>query len=373
MTIPRPEILQFGIGRFLLAHVDHFVSQSLETSGGGKRIVAVQSSSRPEGRGKALHLAECPRYPLWVRGRRDGKLHDREEIVDSLATCLIASKHWAELEQRFCEEITHVVSNTGDTGYYVAPGDSPLQSIPDSFPAKLVKLLHARFSADRSGVILMPCELIQGNGQRLKAIVTDIAWQSYDNAYFNDWLATECLWVDTLVDRIVSAALDPIGAIAEPYGLWAIQDTPGLHLPCRHPDVQRVDDLAPYEQRKLHMLNLSHTWLVHRWRELGLEDHIRFVREAMEETRLRKELESLLDEEVVPVLDQHLPGMGLEQYKATVLERFTNPFLDHALADIAQNHEEKLNRRLRPISQMAISQGRATPRLTNALKRHGLV
>ncbi|SHF19628.1 tagaturonate reductase [Modicisalibacter ilicicola DSM 19980] len=368
MTPQRDEILQFGTSRFLLAHVDYYVSRSLAEGHSHKRVVVTQTSSRPEGIAKARALAAHRRYPVHFRGVRDGETFDRQEMVDSLATCLIAQQEWPELERRFRDEITHVVSNAGDNGYRVTVDDSPRHEVPASFPAKLAKLLYARYRAGAAGVILMPCELVSGNGQYLKTIVTKLSSQAYADAGFTAWLDEACLWIDTLVDRIVSSTLEPVGAVAEPYGLWAIQETPGLELPCHHPDVQRVDDIFPYEKRKLHILNLSHTWLVQRTVDLGLSDEIRFVREAMDESRLRDDLETLLEDEVLPTLDHAFPGMALADYKATVLERFTNPFLDHALVDIAQNHVEKVRRRWLPVHEMARAQGQPTPRLTARLE-----
>jgi len=70
------------------------------------------------------------------------------------------------------------------------------------------------------------------------------------------------IFADTLVDRIVSEPIEPIGAVAEPYALWAIRNG-GFGEPVRHPAVRMVDDLAPFERLKLHILNLGHTVLAH--------------------------------------------------------------------------------------------------------------
>jgi tagaturonate reductase len=364
-------ILQFGTGRFLLAHVDHFVAESLAAGHSRRRILAVQGSTRPEGRRIARALAEHRRYPLRLRGRRDGEEIDTQVMIDSLAGCLIAEEAWEEITRRFVEEVDHVVSNTGEEGYAVPTGDSPADPLPASFPARLTRLLRARYLAGRPGVTLMPCELIHANGARLQAIVTGLARDTYADPGFDAWLAEACVWVDTLVDRIVSGTLEPVGAVAEPYGLWAIRDTAGLEVPCRHPDVQVVADLEPFERRKLHILNLSHSWLVQRRRDLGLE-RVALVREAMQTPALREPLEAMLREEVIPVLDRHLPGLELEAYLATTLERFANPFLDHRLDDIAHYHEEKLRRRLAPIRAMGREAGIATPRLSGALASAGI-
>ncbi len=65
--------------------------------------------------------------------------------------------------------------------------------------------------------------------------------------------------MNSLVDRIVSEPILPVGAIAEPYALWAIERQPGMVLPCEHDDIVVTDELAHYERLKLLMLNLGHT------------------------------------------------------------------------------------------------------------------
>jgi tagaturonate reductase len=67
-----------------------------------------------------------------------------------------------------------------------------------------------------------------------------------------------------------------------------------------------------------------------------------------------------------------MPGLQLEDYIETTLERFSNPFLDHRLEDIAQHHTEKLRRRLAPVHAMAKAQGHATPLLESVLHSAGV-
>lgn len=352
IDVPSAGILQFGTSRFLLAHVDAFISASLAAGHTQKRVVVVQSSPRPAGRDKAHALMRQRLYPLRIRGRRDGQDIDETHQIDALAGCLIADEQWATLEALFVEHITHVVSNTADRGYEVAEGDSPCAALPRSFPCRLLKLLRARFEAGREGVTLMPCELLSDNGQVLRRLMLDLAGEHYADDAFRDWLKIQCLWADTLVDRIVSEAIEPVGAVAEPYALWAVRRVPGLEMPCRHPDVHLVDEVEPFEKQKLHILNLSHTFLVHQWQSQSLTDEITFVREAVADPRLRAPLEALLDE-VVALLARAFPMLDPAAYRATTLERFENPFLDHRLADIADNHDAKCQRRVMPLLALA--------------------
>lgn len=358
-------IVQFGTSRFLLGHVAAFVHASRQAGHTRDRILVVQTSMREVGKQKARDLDARRHYPLVIRGRRDGKDIDTRETITSVAACLTADEQWDVLQRHFVEHARFVVSNTGDSGYCIDRGSS-LASVPQNFPAKLARLLHARYKAGRDGLTILPCELVSRNGEQLKALVLEMASSDYDDIGFSDWLKADCLWVNTLVDRIVSAALEPVGAVAEPYALWAIEDQPGLELPCQYPDVQRVSSLVPYEMRKLHILNLAHTYLVHLW-QCEVSSGIRFVREAMAIPAWVTELRQVLDAEVLPTLAEHLEQASLEAYRDATLERFANPYLDHSLRDIAQHHVMKCQRRLQPVVDMARRQGISTPKLDDAI------
>jgi tagaturonate reductase len=162
---------------------------------------------------------------------------------------------------------------------------------------------------------------------------------------FRRWLSEKVTLCDTLVDRIVSEAIEPIGAVAEPYALWAIRREPGLREPFQHPAVVYTDDLEPFTRLKLHILNLGHTWLAQQWSATGRPAD-ETVRAILADPPLREGLLSLYSDEVIPGFAAR--GMGAEAtaYVAQTVERFDNPFLDHRLADIFQNHRLKIERRV---------------------------
>ena len=124
------------------------------------------------------------------------------------------------------------------------------------------------------------------------------------------WIGEECVWVNSLVDRIVSAPLEPAGAVAEPYSLWAVEDRPGLVMPCRHPSVVVTDDLKRYERLKLFILNLGHTYLAEIWAAERAARLDLTVREAVADTTMRAKLDALYAEDVLPVFAAI--GMGDE-------------------------------------------------------------
>ena len=50
--------------------------------------------------------------------------------------------------------------------------------------------------------------------------------------------------------------------------------------------------------------------------------------------------------EVVPGFTARGMGDAAQAYVAQTVERFQNPYLDHRLSDIAQNHSAKIERRV---------------------------
>jgi tagaturonate reductase len=202
----------------------------------------------------------------------------------------------------------------------------------------------------------------------LRGLVLEAA-QNMDATY-RDWLANEVIWVNSLVDRIVSEPLEPAGAVAEPYALWAIERQPGVVAPCAHDAVQLVDDLGPIERRKLFVLNLGHTWMVADWLARG-KAGATYVRDVLSDGDWAARLREIYSEEVLPGFVAAGEADGTERYIEVTMERFANPFLDHKLEDIAQNHGEKLDRRIAAFVRWARENGDsgAKPRLERALRR----
>ncbi len=157
-------------------------------------------------------------------------------------------------------------------------------------------------------------------------------------------MASSVHFAETLVDRIVSAPLEPIGAVAEPYALWAIKRSPGMRL-FDHKAVQVVEDLEPFERLKLHILNLGHTLLAESWRRQGRPAD-ETVRAILADAETSRRLEAIYVEEVLPGFERMGMGAQARAYLSVTLDRFRNPFLDHRLADISQNHNAKIENRV---------------------------
>lgn len=337
MSEIRTPILQFGTSRFLQAHADLFFSEAAQPC----VVTVVQSSGDPARAGRLAALAVPEGYPVVIRGLLDGKPHEEEVRVTSVRRTLSTATDWAELVRVFCDEAEVVISNTGDAGYRPQPADlDPQPSQAMSFPAKLAHLLAARFHAGARVLQVMPMELVPENGRVLKARVLEILRGNPAVAGWVEGLP----FANSLVDRIVSEPLEPAGAVAEPYALWAVEIADGVSAPCCHPAVQMVPDLEEIERLKLHILNLGHTALADFWREGGAREGA-LVRELMDGPE-GAALLALYDAEVIPGFARKGREAEARAYLATTLDRFRNPFLDHRIADIAQNHPQKADRRI---------------------------
>jgi tagaturonate reductase len=366
-------ILQFGTGRFLRGFLGAFVQDSNESAGHGgqgpARTIDVVEST---GSGRAALLAaQSGRYRLLVRGiTQDGPV-DTVRVVDCIGRTLDIRRDPAAVWQAALDpDLRMIVSNTTEAGY---------RSGPDAFPAHLLEVLARRAAADLPGVTILPCELLERNGTRLRGLVHDEALARGLAPDLVRHVMDANHWSVTLGDRIVTTppadlpqrAGDPLAVAAEPYASWIVglpAGSEGAATVPVHAAIRRVGEVTPYALRKIRILNGAHTALVARSRGLP---H-RFVREALADRAIAGWLEDLLREEVVPALDERIEDG--QSFVTQVLERLRNPFVDHRLADIAVDHVVKVSTRLLPTYQEYQERfGCQPPRLGRLLASEGFV
>ena len=358
MNVTTP-ILQFGTSRFLQAHVDLFVSQALARGDALGAITVVQTTTSTESAARVAAFNTGSGYAVRVRGVIDGRQVDSTTHCHAVVCALRADADWARVRALAAGEVQVIVSNTGDRGYVPDERDTAASiadtaAAPHGFPAKLVVLLHDRWRTNRLAPLsIYPCELVSRNGETLREIVVGLALDWSLPAAFIGYLRTHCVWVNSLVDRIVSEPLKPAGAVAEPYALWAIERQPGLVLPCTHEAIVLTDDLESFERRKLFLLNLGHSFLAEHWLLDRRADN-ETVLQAMRDPTLRSRLERLWTEEVLPVFDALNQGSEADAYLVEVRDRLLNPFLAHRLSDIAKDHAQKKQRRFAPVIALAM-------------------
>ncbi|MEE2658180.1 MAG: altronate dehydrogenase [Candidatus Latescibacterota bacterium] len=383
-------ILQFGGGNFLRAFVDVFLHDANVEGQEVGLAVVITSTDSP--RAQQINASRGA-YHVHCRGRLEGVEVDETRRYDrGLARALPAASDWPEvLRLARSPDLRLVVSNTTEAGFILDDADghsdvartalgaaasllpgappSPQSATPASFPAKLLAVLAARYHSGLPALTVVPCELYEENGDRLRKLVLEQARRWGLSGDLLEWIRNQCLWPNTLVDRIVSGrpkshpllSEDSLLVVAEPYAFWAIENRPDLEL-FRHQHLRLVDNVAPFSLRKVRVLNGIHTALVCRALPLGIET----VAEALEHSEVGPWLRQLLDEEILPVLKGRVPD--LEEFVRSGLERFGNPHLHHRLADIAIHHETKLQTRLVPTAREFEERfGRKPPLLSRLL------
>lgn len=350
MALPE-RILQFGGGNFVRAFVDVFVHEANVAGQEVGGVVVVQSTASQRAQ---LLNDQQGRYHVVTRGLVNGAKIDQVQEIRSVTRGLVAQAEWdAVLAVATSPALRLIVSNVTEAGYALADGEQLGAGAPVTFPAKLLTLLHARYQAGQGPVTILPCELLDQNGDRLLALVLEQAARWELTGPFLDWLRREVYWLNTLVDRIVSGrpsahpllAHDELLTVAEPFALWVIAAHGQERDLFAHPAMQVVADVGPYSLRKVRILNGAHTALVAKAMPRGIET----VREAVTDSVVGPWLRRVLFEEIVPTVADRVeaPAAFAEQ----VLERFANPYLEHKLSAIALHHETKVQVRLLPTYQ----------------------
>ncbi len=233
----------------------------------------------------------------------------------------------------------------------------------------MVQFLYERwkaFSGDpEKGLIILPVELIENNGEVLKDCVMKLIrlW-GLDEA-FGAWADEANIFCSTLVDRIVSGKTaqlserfpeDSMAAAAEPFGLWIIASDRDIseEFTLRKAGMPIVftDDLRPFRERKVRVLNGTHTAMALISYLCGQD----IVAGAMADPLLRKYIDHVCFEELVPAVPQ--PVDETREFADEVMERFENPFLNHKLLDISLNSVSKWKARDLPSLKDDIAAGK---------------
>ncbi len=356
------KVLQFGEGNFLRAFVDwmfHELNKKAQFNGS---VVVVQ----PIDKGMVNMLNDQDGlYTLYLRGLKNGKAESTHETLDIISRGINPYEDFgAYLQTAENPDMRYVVSNTTEAGITFDENDTPDGTPPNSFPAKLAVWLNHRyktFNGDAAkGVHVIPCELIEKNGENLKKVILQLAEKWGLQQDFINWLHSACSFSNTLVDRIVPGyPRERIAEITEELGyedkqvvegehfhLWVIEAPEDLQKELPFPsiglDVLYVKDLTPYRTRKVRILNGAHTALVPVAYLYGIDT----VREAVEHPVVGEFLKAEIFEEIVPTLD--LPKEELEQFSNEVIDRFRNPYIKHQLMSIALNSWAKFETRVLP-------------------------
>lgn len=377
------KIIQFGEGNFLRAFVDWQIDLLNEHTDLNAGIVVI----RPIDTDFPPSLStQDGLYTAVIRGLNEqGEAVRESRLIRSVNREINIYRQFDEyLALARDANIRFMFSNTTEAGIAWNEADQFNDAPPSSFPAKLTRLLFERFehfdgAADK-GWVLLPCELIDYNGEALRELVLRYASHWQLPAEFTQWLTENNTFCSTLVDRIVTGyPRDEVAALqtelgyqdsfldtAEYFYLFVIQGPKELAQELRLDkldlNVRIVDDIKPYKERKVAILNGAHTALVPVAYLSGLDT----VGQTMDDAQISSFVEKTITEEIVPVLD--LPEDELLSFSQAVLSRFRNPFIQHQLLSIALNSMTKFRTRILPqLLTYQQQQGKLPPRLTFAL------
>lgn len=356
------KILQFGEGNFLRAFIDWIIDNLNEKTNFNSGVTIV----RPIDTHQPSLNEQDGLYTTIIRGLNEqGCTIATPRIIYSVnREILIYQDYQSYLACAENPELEFIFSNTTEAGIAFSDKDKATDQPPTAFPAKLTCFLHHRFKFFKGqkdkGLIIIPCELIDYNGEKLKELVLEYArlWQ-LDHA-FTIWI-NECnTFCSTLVDRIVTGYPKDEGIqleqqlgyqdrfldTAEYFYLFVIQGPQWLKQKLKLDQVDLnilvVDDIKPYKERKVGILNGAHTAMVPVAYLAGLKT----VGESMDDPQIETFVKNLINQEVIPTLS--LDKEQLVQFADEVLKRFRNPFIKHELMSISLNSLTKFKTRLLP-------------------------
>jgi len=348
----RPErVIQFGEGGFLRGFVDWMIQKMNDNQSFNGSVVVVQPI--PAGMCDTLTAQNCL-YTHIIRGAEGVDA----TLVDCISRCVKPYEDFdAYLALAENPDMRFIVSNTTEAGIVFKDTDLPTDTPPESFPAKLTLLLKKRFDLGLKGFILLPCELIDRNGDNLKKTVLQYAdlWNLGDG--FKAWVEKENVFCNTLVDRINTGYPkdekndlgyeDNMLNTSEFFHLFVIETDYDLEseLPFSSAGLNVIvtkDALERYRTRKVRILNGAHTSMV----PFALLSGFDTVKSCMDDEKMRNFVHTCLFDEVIPTLD--MPRDELEEYANNVLIRFSNPYIKHYLMSIALNSVSKFKVRVLP-------------------------
>lgn len=362
------KVLQFGEGNFLRAFVDWMIDKSNKSLGADIGVTVVQPLN-----GGLIDLLneQDGLYTVVENGIKSGELIEDMTVIESIIEGINPYESFENyLASARMDSYEIVISNTTEAGIAVNKEDKYDDQPPSSFPGKLTRWLHERYKTFQgsmeSGLIIIPCELIESNGEKLKEAILDYSqlWNLEEG--FSEWLLKANTFCSTLVDRIVPGYPrhkldelreklgyeDQLIVETELYYLWVIETDEGTQkrLPFdSNLNIVYTDSLYNYRTRKVRLPNGPHTCMV----PVGLLYGVETVREAVTHDLVGKFVQGVMEKEII--LAVPMDNEELTSYAEDVLDRFRNPFVKHQLMSISLNSHSKYRTRVLPTVKEYVS------------------
>jgi tagaturonate reductase len=362
------KVLQFGTGVLLRGLPDYYIDKANKRGVFNGRIVVVKSTDK--GGTDAFELQDGL-YTQCIRGISNQTMTQEYTVNASVSRVLSAKSQWAEvLACASNPQMEVVISNTTEVGLVLVEDDNVKGQPPVSFPGKLLAFLQARYQHFRGdvnkGMVIIPTELIIDNGNKLQSIVIKLAQLNQCDAGFIDWLENANYFCSSLVDRIVPGKMpaaqqkaaeaelgysDELMIMSEVYSLWAIESSnPKVKSVLSFADTDEsvviTNDITKHRELKLRLLNGTHTLSCGVAFLAGFE----IVKDAMENRSMSLYIHDLMIHEIAPcIYNENVSVSEALQFSNNVIERFSNPFIDHRWLSITLNYTYKIKMRNIPM------------------------
>lgn len=365
-------IVHIGIGAFHRAHQAVYTDDAMRA---GDRDWGIVGVSLRSGDVAAQLNPQDGLYTVSARSVAGSELR----VVGAVQQVLVASDNPQAVVDAIAAPTTHIVSFTVTEKGYLRRPDGSLDLAAAIGGSSLYRFvaagLAARKAAGLSGLTLLSCDNLAGNGAVLRALMRE-----YLAAYHPDlsaWFDGECTCPATMIDRIVPAtteadraavegalgARDEGAVVTEGFSQWVIEDDfAGPRPRWENVGAELVANVAPYETAKLRMLNGAHSALAY----IGLGKGHDFVHQAIADPAIRPVIERLMREEAAPTIDA-APGQDLAAYADALLDRFANPALNHRLIQIAMDGSQKIPQRWLETLAWHQHRGQRCPALETAI------
>jgi mannitol 2-dehydrogenase len=300
-------------------------------------------------------------------------------VIGSIVQYLFAPDDPEAVIEKMTAASTRIVSLTiGEGGYNISDisgefdaanpdvvRDLEPGAVPRTTFGLVTEALNRRKKRGLGPFTVMSCDNLQGNGYLTKRAFATFA--RLRDPELADWVEREVCFPNSMVDRITPVTTDDDRAevaerfgiddrwpvICEPYTQWVLEDafTAG-RPPYQDAGAQFVDDVEPYELLKLRLLNGSHQALCYFAYLAGY----RLVHEAAQDRLFRGFLLGYMDEEAIPTLPP-VPGVNLEEYKHTLIERFSNPQVRDTIARLCAESSDRIPKWLLPVVRDQLATG----------------
>ena len=358
-----PRIVHIGVGGFHRAHLALYCDH-LARMGGDWGICGVGLLPGDAPMAEALNSQD---HLYTFTTKSTGVT--QSEVVGSIIGYVLAVDDHTPAVERVAAPVTSIVSMTvTESGYDDTTRNRRTFDV-------IAEGLDRRRVGGRSGVTVLSCDNLPGNGDAARSMVLDAADRR--DRSLADWVVTNCTFPNSMVDRITPVTansdrqylLDAYGLIdrwpvvGEPFWQWVLEDD----FASGRPDFAAAGasytaDVRAWELYKLRMLNVGHSAIAYL---CALADVV-YVDEALAMPEVRDFLTRLLLEEAAPTLIE-IPGHPAEEYARTVIERFSNSAVSDQIARLCVDGTSKFPTFLMPSIVKQLDEGGPIERSAHAL------